>query len=95
MTQTELINEVAKRLNWTEESVEELLDTLSATIGEQLASGNNVSIQDFGVFETEKISEHIIVSSESDDRHLMPPKIDASFVPASHLKEQFLKIMEE
>lgn len=95
MTQTELINEVAKRLNWTEESVEELLDTLSATIGEQLASGNNVSIQDFGVFEAEKISEHILVSSESDDRYLMPPKIDASFVPASHLKEQFLKIMEE
>ncbi len=94
MTHNDLISEIAKRLNWTDESVAESIDAFAEIIGEQLINGNNVSIQDFGSFELNKTAEYILVDSDADKKWLIPPKIDVSFKPSTYIKEKFSKLKD-
>ncbi len=95
MTHSELVGEIAKRLNWTDDAVGESLGALIDIISNQLTSGANVSIQDLGVFESEKKSEYILSKIDTDEQVLMPPQIKVSFTPSAHIKEQFLKSLED
>lgn len=92
MTHDQLINELAVRLNWTNEKVNETLKTGVEIICDNVSDGNVVSIQDFGSLELKKISEHIYVDNETSERYLVPPKLDVSFSISSTFKERFIKI---
>lgn len=91
MAHNELIKEIAERLNWTIDTVEESLNVFVDIVRDNLSDGNIVSIQDFGVFKTEKMIEHIYINPDTSERFLVPPKIEVSFTPSSHIKEEYKK----
>lgn len=94
MTHKELISEMAQRLDFTQSKVSDLLDATVNVFNEKLSENTQISIQNFGVFETRKRSERISVNPQTQQRYLVPPTIVATFKPASGIKEQ-LKTMEE
>lgn len=94
MTHKELISEMAQRLDFTQSKVSDLLDATVNVLNEKLSGNAQVSIQNFGVFETRKRSERISVNPQTQQRYLVPPSVVAIFKPASGIKEQ-LKTMEE
>lgn len=91
MTHNELLKEISERLNWTNKRVEESLDAFVSIVRDNLSEGNIVSIQDFGVFKTDKKLEHIYINPDTSERFLVPPKIEVSFTPSSHIKEEYNK----
>lgn len=94
MTHKELISEIAQRLDCTQSKVSDLLDATVNVLNEKLSGNTQISIQNFGVFETRKRSERISVNPQTQQRYLVPPTIVAIFKPASGIKEQ-LKNKEE
>lgn len=48
---------------------------------EEVSSGNDVTIDDFGDFEVKKQSEYILLDTESGERKLMPPSVVLDFKP--------------
>ncbi len=95
MTHKELIAELAQRLNWTQTRVSEVLDITVSALNEKLTENTQISIQNFGVFETKKKSERISVNPQSGQRYLVPPAIVATFKPASGLKEQYKNLDDD
>lgn len=94
MTHKELISEMATRMDWTQTKVSDVLDAAVAVLNEKLSENAQISIQNFGVFETKSKSERISVNPQTQQRYLVPPSIVAVFKPASGMKEQ-LKNLEE
>ncbi|MGI6048188.1 MAG: HU family DNA-binding protein [Petrimonas sp.] len=94
MTHKELISEMAQRLDLTQSKVSDLLDVTVNVLNEKLAENAQISVQNFGVFETRKRAERISVNPKTQDRYLVPPTIVATFKPASGIKEQ-LKTLED
>lgn len=76
MIREELVEKVAKRLEWSQEKTSDIIDTITNIIKAELKINNPVNIDDFGVFETEIQPEYILVDPESHDRYLMPPSVD-------------------
>lgn len=89
MTHKELIAELAQRLNWTQSKVSDTLDVVVDTINKKLSENAQISVPDFGVFETRRKSERISVNPQTLERYLVPPKIVAVYKPNSTIKEQF------
>lgn len=89
MTHKELTAELAQRLNWTQTKVSDTLEKLVSIANEKLADGEQIAIQNFGIFETRRKTERISVNPQNGERYLIPPSIVATFKPASALKEQY------
>ena len=81
MTQKEFIEKLAPKLQWDESKTSEALEVISNILAGQLSENNEVSIENFGVFNTHKNQEYILVDSETKERFLMPPEIVVSFEP--------------
>lgn len=81
MTQKEFIEKLAPKLQWDESKTSEALEVISNILAEQLSENNEVSIENFGVFNTHKNKEYILVDSETKERFLMPPEVVVSFEP--------------
>lgn len=82
MTDIELTKELSKRLNWSLEQLEEVMGGVVEHIASQLSSGRQLTIDGLGLFTTRKKKERILVHSETEERHLMPPVIEVLFVSA-------------
>ena len=89
MTHKDLIVELAQRLNWTQSKVSDTLDVTVALMNEKLSENDQISVSDFGTFETRTKSERVSVNPQTQERYLVPPKIVAVFKPASTIKDQF------
>ncbi len=94
MTHKEFVSEMAQRLDLTQSKVSDLLDATVTVLNEKLSENTQISVQNFGVFETRKRAERISVNPQTQERYLVPPSIVATFKPASGIKEQ-LKTLEE
>lgn len=94
MTHKELIAEMSQRLDWTQLNVSEMIDVTVGILNEKLSENAQISIQNFGVFETKKKSERISVNPQTQQRYLVPPSIVATFKPASGIKEQLKNTTE-
>ena len=81
MTQKEFIEKLAAKLQWDESKTSEALEVISNILAGQLSENNEVSIENFGVFNTHKNQEYILVDSETKERFLMPPEVVVSFEP--------------
>lgn len=92
MTHNGLIEELAQRLNWTQERVGEVLESTVQIINEKINDGDYVSLQGLGVFDT--IMEHEYIYTENDDRYLVPPEIKVTFKPSSSIKKHFQDFKE-
>lgn len=95
MTHKELISEMAQRLNWTQTKVSETMEAAVRVINEKLAEDAQISIHNFGVFETKKKSERISVNPQSGQRYLVPPSIVATFKPSTTIKEQLKNLNDD
>ncbi|MDO5664679.1 MAG: HU family DNA-binding protein [Bacteroidia bacterium] len=93
MTHKELISEMAQHLDFTQSKVSDLLDATVNVFNEKLSENTQISIQNFGVFETRKKSELISVNPQTKQRYLVPPSIVVIFKSTSSIKEQ-LKTVE-
>lgn len=92
MTHNELVVELAGRLNWTTDKLQDTLKESVEIIKNELLTGNTVSIRDFGVLNTKLISEYISLDSETNERFLVPPRVDIAFSPSNSIKEEFSRI---
>ncbi|MDR1743261.1 MAG: HU family DNA-binding protein [Dysgonamonadaceae bacterium] len=88
MTHKDLISELAKRLDWTQSKTSETLDAAVDLINENLAENAQISIQNFGSFETKKMAVRVSVNPLTQERFLVPPKIVATFKPAPGVKDR-------
>ncbi len=83
MTQGDLISHLSERLGWAEPSIAKALEALIDTVVEELLAGNRVDISDFGLFQTRKQSEYILVDREGSERYLVPPFLEIVFEAAA------------
>ena len=88
MTQKELINEIANRLNMTKVQTEQLLNATSDTIVQSLLDGKSVMIQNFGTLEVKQKNERVSVHPKTGVRTLTPPKLQVNFTANPNLKEE-------
>ena len=95
MTHKELVSEMAQRLDWTQAKVSETVDHVVRIMNERLSEDAQISIYNFGVFETKKKSERISVNPQCGMRYLVPPSFVATFKPATALKEQLKNIDDD
>ncbi len=82
MKHKEIVATLAKKRDYTSAQASKMLETLTLLINETLANGKYVSIPNIGLFQTEKRDECITVDAKTNERHLMPPKIEAICIPA-------------
>ncbi|MBE6330502.1 MAG: HU family DNA-binding protein [Bacteroidales bacterium] len=89
MNTKEINTEIKKRLEVDSKVLDELMDSLSVIIKNEVLEGNSIALQGFGTFELRKKSERISVNPTTKQRMLVPPKQTLSFKPSSILKEKF------
>lgn len=89
MNTKEVNTEIKKRLEVDSKVLDELMDSLSVIIKNEVLEGNSIALQGFGTFELRKKSERISVNPTTKQRMLVPPKQTLSFKPSSILKEKF------
>lgn len=88
MTNEDFLTELSHRLNWTTSKTSATLTMAVSIMNEKLSEGVQISLQDFGVFDTQKESEYIFVDSDTQQRFLVPPNIIAVFNPAAAFEEK-------
>lgn len=89
MTHEELIAQLAQRLNQTQSETSEALEKTVASINGKLAEGHSIYIRNFGVFQTLKKTERIIVNPITEERFLVPPKIEPTFQPGAQIDTDY------
>jgi len=87
MTHKDFVTELANRLGWTQAKVSDTLDAFVGVMNEKLGEDCQISVQNFGVFETKKRTERISINPQTQERYLVPPKIVANFRPSANVKE--------
>lgn len=94
MTNKELIAELSKRLEWTNNETSSVLGDFVSILNENLAQTNSINIQGFGLFDTKKRQERISVNPVSKKRFLVPPKITPVFRPGQVVKDKLKKMLD-
>lgn len=95
MNNTELIQELSKRLNLKKDEVAGLLSSTVSVISKQLEENNSVTIADIGTLEVKKRKERESVHPVTQRRFLVPPKCVVGFKPSSSLKTKLQESSDE
>ena len=85
----EFTSELAERLGYTIKDTSELINSLLASMTQELEEGNMIAVQGFGSFEVKKKAERISINPASKQRMLVPPKLVLSYRPSNTLKDKF------
>lgn len=94
MKNKELINNLSKRLGWTQQEVADMMSALSSVISTSLVDNNSVYFQGFGQFEVKKKAERITVNPISGKRYLVPPKLAPVFKPGTTIKTKLKELKD-
>ena len=89
MNNKEFTSELAERLGYTIKDTSELINSLLASMTQELEEGNMIAVQGFGSFEVTKKAERISINPASKQRMLVPPKLVLSYRPSNTLKDKF------
>ena len=89
MNNKEFTSELAERLGYTIKDPSELINSLLASMTQELEEGNMIAVQGFGSFEVKKKAERISINPASKQRMLVPPKLVLSYRPSNTLKDKF------
>lgn len=89
MNNKEFTSELAERLGYTIKDTSELINSLLASMTQELEEGNIIAVQGFGSFEVKKKAERISINPASKQRMLVPPKLVLSYRPSNTLKDKF------
>lgn len=88
MNNKEFIAELASRTGFGTKDTQTLVNNIVNAMGDAFQEDNAVLVPNFGVFETKKKMERIMVNPASGQRMLVPPKLVLSFKPNQTLKEK-------
>ena len=88
MNNKEFIAELASRTGFSAKDTQTLVNNIVNAMGDAFQEDNAVLVPNFGVFETKKKMERIMVNPASGQRMLVPPKLVLNFRPNQTLKEK-------
>jgi len=88
MNNKEFIAELAERTGYSAKDTQKLANNLINAMADTFQAGDAVLVPNFGVFETKKKMERIIVSPSTGQRMLVPPKLVLNFKPNQTWKAQ-------
>ncbi|MBQ8065259.1 MAG: HU family DNA-binding protein [Prevotella sp.] len=88
MNNKEFIAELAERTGYTAKDTQKLANNLIDAMGDAFQEDNAVLVPNFGVFETKKKMERIMVNPSTGQRMLVPPKLVLGFKPNQTWKDK-------
>ena len=88
MNNKEFIAELASRTGFSAKDTQTLVNNIVNAMGDAFQEDNSVLVPNFGVFETKKKMERIMVNPGTGQRMLVPPKLVLNFKPNQTLKEK-------
>lgn len=88
MNNKEFIAELASRTGFSAKDTQTLVNNIVNAMGDVFQEDNTVLVPNFGVFETKKKLERIMVNPGSGQRMLVPPKLVLNFKPTQTLKDK-------
>ena len=75
MNNKEFIAELAERTGYSAKDTQKLVNTLIDAMGDAFQEDNSILVPNFGVFETKKKMERVMVNPSTGQRMLIPPKL--------------------
>lgn len=87
MTREELIREVGIETGYSNETVTQVLESITTVIGNTLIKGENVSIFRFGIFKTQIRKGRNIVNINTGEKQRSKDVRIIKFQPTKELKE--------
>ena len=88
MNNKEFIAELAERTGYSPKDTQKLASNLIDAMGDAFQEDNSILIPNFGVFETKKKMERVMVNPATGQRMLVPPKLVLSFKPNQTWKDK-------
>ena len=88
MNNKEFIAELAERTGYSAKDTQKLVNTLIDAMGDAFQEDNAVLVPNFGVFETKKKMERVMVNPSTGQRMLVPPKLVLNFKPNQTWKDK-------
>ena len=88
MNNKEFIAELAERTGYSVKDTQKLTSNLIDALGDAFQEDNSVLVPNFGVFETKKKMERVMVNPATGQRMLVPPKLVLSFKPNQTWKDK-------
>ncbi len=88
MNNKEFIAELAERMGYTAKDTQRLTTTLIDAMADAFQEDNAVLVPNFGLFETKKKLERIMVNPSTGQRMLVPPKLVLNFKPNQTWKDK-------
>jgi DNA-binding protein HU-beta/integration host factor subunit alpha len=80
--------ELAERTGYSPRDTQKLASNLIDAMGDAFQEDNSILVPNFGVFETKKKMERVMVSPSTGQRMLVPPKLVLSFKPNQTWKDK-------
>ena len=88
MNNKEFIAELAERTGFNAKDTQKLVNNLIDAMGDAFQEDNSIMVTNFGVFETKKKMERIMVNPSTGQRMLVPPKLVLNFKPNQTWKDK-------
>ena len=88
MNNKEFIAELAERTSFNAKDTQKLVNNLIDAMGDAFQEDNSIMVANFGVFETKKKMERIMVNPSTGQRMLVPPKLVLNFKPNQTWKDK-------
>lgn len=91
MNNKDFVAALAKNVDLSKDQTQKLVNIVIDAMVETFEQGENMTVANFGTFETKKRMERIIVNPASGQRMLVPPKIVLNFKPSAQVRENIKK----
>ena len=88
MNNKEFIAELAERTGYAPRDAQRLVNQMIDAMGDAFQEGDAVLVPNFGLFETKKKMELIMVNPSTGQRMLVPPKLVLNFRPNQTWKDK-------
>jgi DNA-binding protein HU-beta/integration host factor subunit alpha len=88
MNNKEFIAELAERTGYSPKDTQKLASNLIDAMGDAFQEDNSILVSNFGVFETKKKMERVIINPSTGQRMLVPPKLVLNFKPNQTWKDK-------
>lgn len=88
MNNKEFIAELSARTGYAPRDTQRLVENIVTAMGDTFQDDTAVVVAGFGVFETKKKMERIIVNPSTGQRMLVPPKLVLAFKPNQAWKDK-------
>ena len=88
MNNKEFINQLSERSGYDQKATQKLVNNVITAMSDAIVTDNSVIVPNFGVFETKKKMERVIVNPSTGQRMLVPPKLVLNFKPNQTWKDK-------